>query len=148
MINPFQLPSEERLTAWREFREAITTLSPVSQLDEVARFWSQCPFSNHTLHPEDSQNWPTVWEMLDDGEYCRNAIAVAMETTLRLIGWKDKTKLVMIRDQDGEEYFTVVANENKALNYNHGEVTLLEDLSKETTIKYCYRWTGQSYSKD
>lgn len=140
---------EERLSAWGSFRDGLPSLSEQEQLDKVAKFWAQCPFGKWVIHPEDSRDWPTVWELLHDGDYCRNSIAVGIESTLRLSGMNaDRLKLVMVKNvEDQEEFFVVIIDDNQVLNYSYGETVQVEDIAGLVDTKYSYRWKGRQYQR-
>lgn len=139
----------ERLEAWGSFRDSLSSLSEQEQIDQVAKFWAQCPFSKWVIHPEDSKNWPTVWELLHDGNYCKNAIALGIESTLRLGGMNpERLKLVMIRHlEDQEEFFTVTVDDVHVLNCSYGESVKVDDLVGVVDTMYSYRWKGRRYQR-
>lgn len=148
-MNVFMMSPAERLEAWGSFRDTLSAVSEQEQWDKVAKFWAQCPFGKWVIHPEDARNWPTVWELLHDGEYCRNAIAVGIESTLRLSGIsQERLKLVMARHiEDQEEFFIVIIDDTHVLNYSYGEAVVVEDLVGVVDTLYSYRWKGRSYQR-
>jgi hypothetical protein len=149
-MNTFMLPPAERLEAWGSFRDSLPTLSDTSQFEQVAKFWAQCPFGKWVIHPEDSKNWPSVWELLHDGQYCRNAIALGIESTLRLGGVDAKRlKLTMVyHREDQEEFFVVIIDDTHVLNYSYGEAVTTGELARSVDTKYSYSWKGRSYQKN
>lgn len=148
-MNVFMLSAAERLEAWGSFRDSLPSQIEQEQFDNVAKFWAQCPYSKWVIHPEDSRNWPTVWELLHDGDYCRNAIAVGIESTLRLSGMSpDRLKLVMVRHlEDQEEFFVVIIDDTQVLNYSYGETVKVDDLVSVVDTLYAYRWKGRGYQR-
>lgn len=148
-MNPFMFDSSERLTAWSNFRDSLPENDEEEQIQKVAKYWAQCPFSKWSIHLQDSSNWPTVWEMLYDGDYCRNAIALGMEATLRWSGWdKKRLKLIMVRDvEEQEEFFVVQIDDTHYLNYSYGTPTKIEDVAHKVQELYSYSWGTKSYKK-
>ena len=148
-MNVFMMSPSERLDAWGSFRDSLPSMSEQEQYANVAKFWAQCPFSKWVIHPEDSRNWPTTWELLHDGNYCRNSIAVGMESTLRLSGVApERLKLVMARHiDDQEEFFVVIIDDTHVLNYSYGETVQVEDLVGIVDTTYSYRWKGRNYQR-
>jgi hypothetical protein len=148
-MNVFMMSPAERLAAWGSFRDALPTQSENEQLGNVAKFWAQCPFKKWVIHPEDSQGWPTIWELLHDGDYCRNAIALGIEATLRLSGFDaNRLKVVMVRHlEDQEEFFVVIIDDAHVLNYSYAETVSVEDLVNVVDTLYAYRFKGRSYQR-
>lgn len=146
-MNPFMLPASERLDAWSEFRDSLPTKPEQDQLQLVAEFWAQCPYSNWSIDPEDSKTWLSPWEMIHEGEYCKNAIALGMEATLRYSGWNPgRLKLVMAKNlEDGEEFFVVIIDDLLVLNYSYAEITKVDDLYGAIDTLYTYRWVGRAF---
>jgi hypothetical protein len=119
-MNPFLLAPQARLAAWREFRHAIVDYDERTQLQAVADYWSQAPL-NPLGFAIDSP-WPTTWEMLVANSFCRQSIALGMESTLRLLGWSsDRLVLQMINDST-TSLLVVVVDEQMMLNYAWGKV--------------------------
>jgi len=148
-MNPFMLSAPERLDVWGTTRDSLPAMSETDQLTQVAKFWAQCPFTNWSLDPEDTKTWLTIWEMIHEGEFCRNAIAIGMEATLRLSGWNpERLKLVMIKNQeDGEEFFALIIDDHHVINYTHGEITKVDDLNGTIDTLYSYKWKSRNYQR-
>lgn len=148
-MNPFMLSSSERLQAWGQFRDGLPEMNEFKQLEEVAAFWSQCPYSRWTMDPETTKEWLSVWEILNEGEYCKNAIALCMEATLRFSGWNpDRLKLVMSKNMtDGEEYFVLIIDDTHVLNYSHGEVEKADVVFLDISSLYSYQWSGRAFKR-
>jgi hypothetical protein len=140
-------PPAERLAAWGSFRNGLSTTAEHLQFTATAKFWAQCPFKKWVIHPEDSKNWPTVWELINEGEYCKNAIALGIESTLRLSGVSsERLKLVMTRNLvDHEEYFVVIIDDIHVLNYSYGETIQVDELITNVELLYAYGWKNRTY---
>lgn len=148
-MNPFMLSASERIDFWSSFRDSLPEMEEQIQLSKVASFWSLCPFSNWTMDPEVSKKWPTVWEMLHEGEYCRNAIALGIESTLRWSGWDAaRIKLTMIKNiADGDEFFVVIIDDAFVLNYSYSDVEEVGAIQHEFTTLYSYSWAKHAYNR-
>lgn len=132
-MNPFLLPSRELLSAWREFRDELKQHDESTQLDMVAKWFSQAPTVKFVLDYDDP-NWPTAWEILSDGLIDEVAKAYLMEQTLLLVGWNpEKLSLQYIRDsQLAVETMILVVDSKKILNMVFGEVSEIDLLSDKT----------------
>lgn len=126
-MNPFLLSPNERVTAWKACRENLRGKSEADQLSDVVAFWSQAPLENNSYDLTDPNTWPSPWEMLHAGNWCRKSLAIGMEFTLRLGGWQpERMKLIMAHDQErSETVFVVEIDGEKLLNYDFQKVAIL-----------------------
>lgn len=119
-MNPFLLSARERLVDWKKFRETLEpkghALKPVKA---VVEYFSQAPLGSVSYDIGKPDGWPTIWEMVSAGNWCRNSIAIGMIETLRLAGWEDdRLKLRMIADyQNSIQCLIVVTDDRWFLNY-------------------------------
>ena len=71
-----KISSSQRLKDWRDFRKSVFELSEQEQLHKVIDWWGKTPF---ILQPvvdwEDISSWPSPWELINYGEYCRSGIS-------------------------------------------------------------------------
>jgi len=123
-MNPFLLPPQERLSAWRAFREEITGIGDMEQLSQVASWVAQAPTSKFVLDYDDADNWPGPWQLICDGDFDDVALAYLMEQTLLTLGWNpERMRLIMIRNTQESLQSMVLLVDNKwVLNYQHAEV--------------------------
>jgi hypothetical protein len=147
-MNPFLLSPRDRLSDWKQFRSSLASMSEPDQLAAVARYWAQAPEMSYACDPEAPETWPTPWEMISDGGWCRHSRAIGMEFTLRLAGWHaDRLRLALINDKDRSDvFFVLVVDEAYYLNYDHGEVVPVPE-----TMRICIsttRFTGKHYTTD
>lgn len=145
-MNPFLLSPQERLTDWKSFRKTLLELPEQEQLSAVATYWSQAPLATIAHDVERPDTWPTPWEMISEGEWCRNSVAIGAEFTLRLAGWdSSRLTLAMIRDWDvSEMVFVVIIDESKLINYTYGSVSEYPKTRHDLVSKY--RFSGRLYT--
>lgn len=124
MMNPFLLTPRERLADWKKLRETLSTHPEREQLDMVAKYWAQAPVATFAYDADDPSSWPTAWEMISEGDWCRNSVAIGMEFTLRLSGWDaERLKLIHWHDFDLSDRILVLQVDAKyLLNFEYGEV--------------------------
>lgn len=145
-MNPFMLSPSERLDHWSEFRESLNQNNETDQFAKVAQYWGQCPFSKWSLDCDQPSSWLSVWEILFDGEYCRNSIAVCMCETLRISGISsDRMTLRMISDEYEGEFFVLIIDGIHVLNYSHGSVSDISELANSDT-KFEVKRGNRGYS--
>lgn len=80
----FQLPTEARLRAWRDFRLAIDAKPFEQALQSTVELWHVAPFTPYYLDPEDHQNWPSPWQLIEENIYCDIAKCLGIMYTVLL----------------------------------------------------------------
>ena len=70
MINVFLLDYYTRLREWFKLKESLAEKDLSTICVEVDRFWQRVPISNHYLHPDDIEDWPNPWELINYNNYC------------------------------------------------------------------------------
>src|SRR5690349_2785603 len=99
-MNPFMTSHEERLLAWRSFRQDLAGKSEAEQLQALADWFSQAPLRTYILDSDRASDWPGPWEVMNSGDFDSTAIAYLMEQTLILAGWApERLKLHFVRDR-------------------------------------------------
>jgi len=69
VINVFQLEYETRLKSWYELRQSLENKDIATKCLEIDKWWQYAPLVNYYLHPDDIDNWPGPWELLNDNNY-------------------------------------------------------------------------------
>lgn len=123
-MNPFFLSHEERLIAWRSFRQSLEGKTEAEQLEEVAIWFAQAPLSNYVLDFDRASEWPGPWEIMNGGDFDTTALAYLMEQTLLLVGWApERLRLHFVRNRRLEvEMMILLVDDKNALNYEHKAV--------------------------
>lgn len=140
MSNVFMFQPPELIDEWANVRDQLHTLDKVKALNNVIQFWSSAPFSKNVIHPQDSDNWPTVWELLNDGDFCFNTIAYCMAMTVAYSEMRfDEIKLLMV-DFETEQHF-VVEVDGLILNASYGELLEKAQLLNLGKVSYGYKYS-------
>lgn len=147
--NPFvELSSSgDRIASWKQVRKMIEGLEDIEALEIVAEYWSYALLSSYSYPIDDIENWPSEWELVGSGNWCRDSVAVAMETTLRLAGW-DASRLTIqyIRDYEiSEEILILKIDDQYALNYKVGKVSQYPKSS--VIVTGIWQHAGKKYSR-
>jgi hypothetical protein len=137
-MNPFILSSQDRLEHWKQFRRQLPSLPETEQLNSVAKYWALAPLAKVSYDVEDPMSWPTPWEMISQGIWCRNSVAIGMEFTLRLSGWKpQRLQLAMLRDYElSEQTMIVIIDDSKVMNYTYSVVVDYPNTKHEIVGKW------------
>ena len=141
-MNVFQCSPEERLGVWAEVRDQLHEVDTVEALKRVLQFWSKAPFSKNVIHPLDPENWPTVWEILSDGDMCLNTISLCAAMTIVHSELPNTPVFLhMIKFASGEEQF-VVEYENMFIGIEYTEISY--EIPEDCVVLYSYEY---SYGK-
>ena len=146
----FQLPAEDRLRSWREFRTTLESLPLETALAETAEFWRCAPFVPYNLDYSDIRTWPEPWTLIDENIYCDVAKCLGIVYTISLTGHK-KNLDVEIRQyvdlKTGYEYNLAWIDKGKyILNMIDGEVLNIEQFDK--TLKLIKQFTAVDLQLD
>jgi hypothetical protein len=118
----FESP-QRRLASWRTFRQGLDVNDLSDTCHDVCKWWGFAPMSNISLDPYDIQTWPSVWEMLHRGNYCKFSTAIGMEYTLFYIDEKIENRIIRVYDEANSDiYMTALIDGRWLLNYNLTEV--------------------------
>lgn len=115
---------EERLRAWHDFRQTLSQGVSDTELLAVNRWWWRAPMVNYCLHWNDSDNWPTPWELLALDGYCNISRALGMIYTLALASPDLRTKLSMVHGH--EATLVMVQGRSNVLNWDPGSVDAID----------------------
>lgn len=94
----------DRILKWREWRNTLSTLTLDECLNEVATAWAKAPVVNHYLIPDDFNEWPDPWNLINDNIYCDLGIALGMFYTLSLcdnLNVRDNIRIEIYKSSDG-----------------------------------------------
>ena len=141
----FHKSTDERLSAWSEFRKELDTLD--DPLTALAKFWNNAPMviHNHKIDPYNPKSWPTPWELIVENKYDDFTLALMMAYTLKLTKTHNDDKIevrTMVDSAKTKLYNLVYVNDIDVLNYKP-EVTIKaqfidDDLYLENIINIVY----------
>jgi len=124
----------DRIAAWKEFRDSLETSD--HPLEDVAKLWSQAPFVNPYLDPQNPTEWPDPWHLILDLRLDDLAIALGMLYTIKLthrfMDIECEIHMSMLPDKKEPCYFVVVDNQH-VLNLEYKEVVGVSELKNLKT---------------
>ena len=144
-MNPFLLPSSDRLTEWKKFRNTLPALDELTQFTEVVKFFSKAPLENRSYDITDLKSWPTPWELMNENLWCRDSIAVGMEFTLGLSGINRERMEInhIIFKNKSDERLILKIDQRWILNYDWGSIA--ENIDDHRVLSR-WKYTGRSYT--
>lgn len=134
----FDLYGNDRLTAWKKFRNNLETSS--QPFEDVSEFWSKAPFVNQFLDRHDPKSWPDPWHLIIDGKFDDLAICLGMLYTLKLTQRFTGSVYeihISMPDHNTQDHFFLVVDRSKVLNLAYREVIDFSSISEDqTTLIY------------
>ena len=122
----WQLMPKERLTEWKAFRTELNELDDKSNaeyLQTLVDWWRLAPLSNRVIDPYNSE------DLLWNGLYDENVIALGMAYTLELCEWS--CDILLVQDAVHSRVGLVIRlNDTYILNHNYGIVDDVSVLDK------------------
>lgn len=129
--------NDERLRLWKNLRDDIKDETFENQLAEIARFYASTPFGSRSLDYYTPESWPTPWEILFHGLFCRSSISLLIFYTIQLVAPDHKIELQLI-DDDGDIFLLPVVDDQFVLNYELGLVSKYLDLKDTVKVKQVF----------
>lgn len=125
---------EQRIDSWAEFRKEISSLDFERQLDRVAEYFAGVPLGSRVIDYYTPTSWPTPWEILHHGIYCRSTTGILMYDTLKIVNRDAPIDICRIDDQ-GDIYLAPVTHYGVILNLLLGEISNLDSYSDVKIIE-------------
>jgi hypothetical protein len=137
----FQLPAEDRLKSWRDFRNQLNHIPLHDALAQVAQFWARAPYTPWHLELNRIDTWPDPWTLIEENYYCDIAKCLGIIYTISLTHHKQHINLEFRNYQDdiGHEYNLAWVDQGKyVLNLIDNQVVNIEQLNKTLKLKKQY----------
>ena len=131
----FESPSK-RLALWRQFRKSLDTTNIEEVCNTVIAWWQSAPLVSIAIDPVNSTQWPTPWEMLHQGDFCEDSLALGMSYTIYYANPDIKNELVYLTCHSKSFQRLCALIDNKyLLNYERGVISTLPT-DETCTINY------------
>lgn len=105
----FDLSYEQRLDAWRSFRDYLEHSD--NPIQDTIDFYKGADRIGLNCDPWDTATWPTPWELLEENVYCDCCILLGICYTLALTDRfrSSVLELRIVLDQNGEQGYQYIA---------------------------------------
>ena len=136
----FDESKNKRIPSWRAWRESIKDLSEEEIVQEIASAWGQTPEVLHYLVPDNTEDWPDAWHLIQDNMYCDLAKVLGMYYSARLLLPHFDAQIKIFLDKEGWVNLLYLDGEKYVLNWSHAKVVNIITNSdiKDLTQKFCY----------
>jgi hypothetical protein len=137
--------SEQRIDSWAEFREQISNDCFDTQLKRVAEYFAEVPLGGRVIDYYTPSSWPSPWEILHHGIYCRSTTGILMYDTLKILNKDAPIDICRIDDQ-GDVYLAPVTNYGVIINLILGEISNLDTYSDVKIIENFHGTLTRQYT--
>lgn len=106
------LPYEQRLVKWAEFRQSLENSK--DPLQDTIDFYKKFPLVSIHTDPYDRNMWPDPWQLIHENEYCDYCIILGMCYTLQLTDRFSNEKFqihIGIDDKNTRNYYLLVVGD-------------------------------------
>ena len=138
----FKLPTSERLSRWKSFRNELNTLSIDNALHRTLEFWKSCPFKPFYLTVEDSDSWPDPWQLIEENYYCDLAkvlgIVYTMHLTLHSSELEPEIRVYYDTETKYTYHIAYLCRGKYVLNLIEDEIVNKEQINQRFKLKHCY----------
>lgn len=99
----WKLSPAQRLDRWKALRSQMSGTDLVSALNICSEFWAAAPYAPWYLEPDEINNWPDPWTLINDNYYCPLAKALGILYTIHLSDHGPRVNLELRRYQNKED---------------------------------------------
>jgi hypothetical protein len=130
---------------WRDFRNGLDKTNTLDVCNTVVQWWKSAPLVNISIDPVNPDQWPTPWEMLHQGDFCDNSLALGMAYTIYYANPDIKNELLYVTciGRSFQRLCALIDNKH-LLNFDHGCISTLPD---EEMCSVTYRTQVKSIIK-
>lgn len=124
--------TSEKILSWRELRKESSQTSFDDAIKKITDWWTYAPWVKKTIDPYKPDTWPTPWDMIQKGHFCRSALALGQAYTIWILFPNSDCELWLINNKSEQDIHLVVVIDKKLiLNYNMGYIEKLEEADYE-----------------
>ena len=138
----FQLPTSERISRWKSFRQQLNQLTMPDAILETLYFWQSCPFIPFYLAADDPATWPDPWELITENYYCDLAKTLGIVYTLHLSSHGPELNPEIRVYYDPKSHYTYhvayLAHGKYVINLAEDELVNNTHINQRLILKYCY----------
>jgi hypothetical protein len=129
---------EDRLVAWRSFRDGLETSS--TPFDDLVHLYNTAPLVSVHTDPWDQSTWPQPWQLLEDNQYCDFRIVLGRCYSLQLT---DRFKASSFEIHIGMDYANSQTHyllfiDNSVIGYDFNAVMLKSKLPQTLVSQRIY----------
>lgn len=124
----------DRLKAWRQFRHSFDHANSTDQ--DVVNAFASVQIEQRYLDYYTPDSWPSVFEIVKEGEFCQTGLTLVMGSTLHYLGFINSKQLefdVVSNHITGTEGIVLVYNDS-VYNFLPGKIVSVDYMHDNATI--------------
>jgi len=122
----------EKILSWRGLRNAASGTAIDQSIKSISDWWTYAPWVKKTIDQYAPETWPTPWDMISKGNFCRSAVALGQAYTIWTLYPDTKCELWLINNRSEQDvHLITVIDDSKVLNYNMGSIDDVETIDYE-----------------
>jgi hypothetical protein len=122
----------EKILSWRDLRKKSAEAGKEAAIKLINNWWTYAPWVRKTIDPYKPESWPTPWDMISTGHFCRSAIALGQAYTFWTLFPDMDCELWLINNKSEKDVHLVVAiDKTLILNYIMGHIEHVDDMDYE-----------------
>lgn len=107
---------QQRLHKWKIFRRSLVDVpSKMEKISDVWNIWFFSPDVKITMDPYDTTKWPTVWELLQQGETCKYSKSLGAAYTMYYLNNSLDIDIMRVYDKTNNDIYIAGKIEDKLL---------------------------------
>lgn len=124
--------TSEKILSWRELRKKSAEAGAQLAISMINNWWTYAPWVRKTIDPYRPDSWPSPWDMINKGYFCRSAIALGQAYTFWNIFPDVDCELWLINNKSEQDvHLVVVIDKTMVLNYIMGHVESVDSMDYE-----------------
>lgn len=124
--------TSEKILSWRELRKQSAEAGAKAAISMINNWWTYAPWVRKTIDPYKPDSWPTPWDMINKGYFCRSAIALGQAYTIWTIFPQLDCEIWLINNKSEQDvHLVTVIDKTMVLNYIMGHVESVDDMDYE-----------------
>lgn len=128
-----------RIQEWKRFRNECYELFLDEKLEKIPKYFLNMPIApSISIDPWDSNTWPSPWEIVLEGDFCKYSVWVMIAYTFAFLG--HEVELVLIEDND---YKLICIIEGKVIGLDIDSIFNVEDIKLKVHQKF--RFEGDRF---
>lgn len=134
----FDKKYEDRLVAWKEFRDHLETCS--DPLQQVIEFYKHTPRVSIMVDPYDQDTWLDPWQLLKHNQYCAFSTVLAQSYSLQLTKRFNQVpiKIHIDTDQERSQTHFLLHVQERVIGYDINRHVPLSELPKNLKPQKIY----------
>jgi len=135
----FNLKYEDRLSAWKSFRNGLETAK--DPIQDVINLYNTAPIVSIHIDPYDRFTWPDPWTLIYENSYCEFATILGKAYTLQLTERfsQKQFEIHTCIDREKSELMHLLLVDNAVIGFDRSKAVKASSLPEHLVIDNKYQ---------